>query len=102
MTDTDPPRTTRVPPSPCPYCGFVCDAATGVREEDDVPTAEDSVTVCIECASILFFNDDLTLRRPHLGEIEAIKEQGDGVYDMLWRAQQAVRLSNRRTLRRRH
>jgi hypothetical protein len=89
-------NTTRVPASACPFCGHVHNALTGARETDDVPTAEDSVTVCISCASILFLDDDLRVRAPRPGEIEGLKNQGDDIYDTLLAMQRAIRSVDRR------
>ena len=93
-----PTNTFVIPPSPCPFCGHVTNAATGFRDEVDntPPTAEDSVTVCIECASILFYAEDLTLRAPSTEELAALKQQENGIYEMLLRAQRVVRALDRR------
>lgn len=89
-------NTMRVPSSACPFCGYVHNALTGAREEDDVPTAEDSVTVCISCASILFLNENLTVRAPRPGEIEALKAQDDDIYDTVLAMQRTIRSVDRR------
>ena len=91
-------RDYHMPPSPCPFCGYLCDRSTELTDAGEPPDAKDSVTICTCCASILCFNDDLTLRRPRPGELTAIKEQGDGTYERLREAQWAVRMSDRRRL----
>ena len=71
---------------------------SALNDDDSAPTSEDSVTVCINCASILFFTPDLKLRMPTLDEIVALKKQGDDVYDTLLRMQRFVRQLDRRDL----
>lgn len=88
-------QTTRIPESRCPFCGHLMDAATGIRESDDRPD-EDSATVCIECAAILFFNPDLTLRAPRPGEIRQLIREDPDAYDALLAGQEAVRRLDRR------
>ena len=51
---------TRLPINFCPECNKKLDAATGV-DHDSRPEPND-VTVCLYCATVLQFNDDLTLR----------------------------------------
>jgi serine protease inhibitor ecotin len=46
------------------------------------------VTICIQCAQLLVFTGDLTLRAAKPGEIEMTPE--------IWRAQQLVRRLDRR------
>lgn len=57
----------RLEPNPCPFCGAVLDAASGVRSTHDGPTAGD-ITVCAYCATILVFDDALDLRLPTASE----------------------------------
>jgi hypothetical protein len=64
----------RIPPSPCPGCGKVLDAATGVDDKglhQRSPEAGD-VTVCISCGHIMVFAHDLTLRNPTAAEMREI------------------------------
>jgi len=59
---------TTVPASACPYCDYKMDCATG---ENPDPKPGD-ISVCINCASPLRFNDDLTLRKLEPGEFAAL------------------------------
>jgi hypothetical protein len=63
-----------LPPSRCPNCGKVLDAATGVDEKglhQRLPAAGD-FTVCIGCGHIMVFANDLTLRNPTAAEMREI------------------------------
>ena len=62
--------TTLVKHSNCPVCDADIDAATGEAEPSD-----GDVTICAYCCSLLFFNEDLTLRTPtHQESIELLKD----------------------------
>ena len=50
----------RVPGSRCPLCGHKLDAAMGI--DSDEPPDPGDYSVCINCASPLVYNDDLSLR----------------------------------------
>jgi hypothetical protein len=54
----------------CPDCGHPADSATGVGT-DDRPKAGD-FSVCIRCAHLYIFADDLTVRTPTGDEIESM------------------------------
>ena len=59
----------QVKTSICPKCFTILSAATNMDDENLRPKPGD-VTVCLYCAEVLVFNEDLTLRRPLAGEIE--------------------------------
>lgn len=48
----------KVPPSACPKCGDVHDAATASDLSDEAPEPGD-FTICVNCGSINRFDDDL-------------------------------------------
>jgi len=48
------------PPSRCPNCGGKLDAASEVFGGNAAPRPDD-LSVCIHCATMLKFNDDLTV-----------------------------------------
>lgn len=54
----------------CPYCGKKHNATTSTTG-DHLPKPGD-ITICIECANVLLFNDDLTTRKPTDNELEEI------------------------------
>lgn len=56
--------TTRTPKNMCPHCGSLVDAATG----DRTPEAGD-FTICLYCAGINRFNDNLLLVKSNLQEV---------------------------------
>lgn len=68
-----------IPPSPCPNCGKVLDAATGVdkrrRPNDRMVPRPGNVSVCISCGHICVFDKKLRLRNPT--EAEMVQIAGD-------------------------
>lgn len=50
----------------CPVCGATLNAASGI-EHEETPRPGDA-TVCVHCAAILLFDDDLRLRKPTKAE----------------------------------
>ncbi len=85
-------RDTRTPECRCPWCGYIIDGAMAAdpKRPDAVPTPG-SISICISCAQILVFTDDLTLRASMPGEVT--------MTPALRRAQEAVRKLDRRTMR---
>lgn len=77
---------TRLPACRCPYCGTQLDAATKL-DRAIMPKPGD-ISVCIKCAQVLVFADDLMLRKPKPDEIE--------ITDEIKLYQQAVRFLDRR------
>lgn len=51
-----------VTPNRCPNCTHILEEATGVTT-DDAPKPGD-VTLCIYCAAVLVFTDDMMVRLP--------------------------------------
>lgn len=89
--------TIRMQPSPCPMCGYILDAMTGMREGRDIDPepAEHTATICISCSSILFLNPDLTLREPTPGELAKFEEEDPETYRFLLFAQKKCREMDR-------
>ncbi|HVQ49770.1 MAG TPA: hypothetical protein VMS92_06950 [Mycobacterium sp.] len=54
-------NTTRYPSTSCPHCGYKMDAASPV-EGTGVPS-EGDFSVCINCAGLMVFTHDMTLRK---------------------------------------
>lgn len=85
-------RDTRTPECRCPWCGHRLDAAmAGDPEHPDATPSPGDVSVCISCAQILVFQEDLTLRAASPSEIE--------ITPAIRRAQQAIRTLDRRQMR---
>lgn len=42
----------------CPYCGYLCDRATG----EGTPSKDD-ISICLKCTGLMQFNEDLSLRK---------------------------------------
>lgn len=61
-------ETHKTPESPCPYCGYVLDAATG----GGVPEPGD-VTICIQCIEFGVLDENLKVRKPTADELKEIK-----------------------------
>ena len=64
-------RTTRLPPSLCPHCGYAMDAASALRA-DAVPEPGDW-TVCLACGGVMQFDASLRPALPALGAYEALR-----------------------------
>ncbi len=84
-------KDTKVPESPCPFCGTEFDGAFSF--EDKVPSPGDA-TVCIQCASPLVFDDAMKLRQMTPGEFAGLPEY---FKDELRLFQRAVRAIDRRS-----
>ena len=64
-------RDTRVPASPCPYCGNENDAAMAANpERPDATPKPGDITICTTCASPLVFTERLRTRKPFPGEVD--------------------------------
>lgn len=70
----------------CPKCGYRLNAATG-QHGYEVPKVRD-LSVCINCASLLEFNDDLSLRS--LSDLE-ISTLADDVIEEVQTIQRFIR-----------
>ena len=63
--------TAHIPPSSCPTCGAILDAATGVKDmaiDDDLVPSPGDGTVCARCGGLAIFDKRLHLRRPTSAE----------------------------------
>jgi len=60
-----------IKPHRCPYCGKENHKATNPLGSDIIPPPG-SLSLCIGCAGISIFNDDLTTRKPTEEEKEEI------------------------------
>ena len=58
-----------VPVSQCPKCGYLTDRAGSVDDDTKVPTPGD-LSICLRCAHVTKYADDLTL--VELGSAELI------------------------------
>lgn len=84
-------RDTPMPECSCPWCHQKLDAAMAADPSDpDATPSPGDATVCIYCAQVLVFADDLTLRAAMPGEIP--------MTPALRRAQELVRQLDRRTM----
>lgn len=63
--------TSLIPPSSCPTCGAILDAATGMERmtiADHLEPSPGDGTVCIRCGGLAIFDKRLALRRPTSAE----------------------------------
>jgi hypothetical protein len=86
---------TDLPVSHCPWCGYAMDAATNPNDGATQPKPGD-LSVCISCASVLVFNDDLTLRACSPAELA---ETSPDVMGRIERIQWAIRTTDRRGMK---
>lgn len=69
--------TTRIPLSLCPVCGHTLDSSESLSSPAEAPAAGDW-TVCIGCAAILEFDQELRLSLvPHAAAAVALAEDAD-------------------------
>jgi hypothetical protein len=54
----------------CPRCGHEISAASGVTAVQPKP---DDVTICLYCASVLLFTNDLGVREPTSTEMDELR-----------------------------
>jgi hypothetical protein len=87
-------RDTHVPKSPCPYCDAPLNATTSPKGYVPVPGC---FSVCIECAQLLIFRDDLTLRAVTTAEFKEIEREHPKFFAEITIMQRAVRAIDRRT-----
>lgn len=57
----------RLNPNSCPKCNHKLDAAAAVPDAAQYPRPGD-LTICINCAAILFFDAELSPRLPNVSE----------------------------------
>lgn len=88
-------HTTRLPPFPCPHCGTVHDAASDARQKAPPPKPGD-LTLCIACAGVAQFTNDMKLRVMSQDEWDAYCAEHPQVLVEIRRHQQAIRRAQRR------
>ena len=59
---------TKTPKNKCPVCEHIIDGTASVENKNHVPN-ENDITMCINCASVLAFNADLTVKEMTDNEI---------------------------------
>jgi hypothetical protein len=78
----------------CPYCDCRLDRAAGFLN-DEPPTPGDW-TVCIGCAQFLIFDENIILRKPRNGELEAMNAEDPTLKVKIETLARAVRDVDRR------
>lgn len=56
-----------VPKTECPYCGKVNDLASSFKGKEKPEPGD--ISICIKCAGILVFDEELRIRRPTDSEL---------------------------------
>ena len=64
--------TAHLPPDVCPVCAGTLNAATGINT-NGLPKSGD-ITICINCAALLEFNDELRLQLISEGVLSEMSE----------------------------
>jgi hypothetical protein len=65
-------RTTDIPESSCPKCGEILNAATSM---EDIQPKPGDLTICINCASMLRFDKDLSMRELSIDEFMELHDE---------------------------
>lgn len=74
----------RLPESPCPGCGYVMDAATGINGgESPVPG---NLTICIKCASVSKYDEELLLVPVTSEEMSEICDTDPEIWNIITQA----------------
>lgn len=94
-TPLKPEDITRLPVSRCPRCRYTMDAATSATRRHATPTPGD-YSVCLACAAILRFADDLTLRACSVDEQRELERADPELAKQLGRIVQFCRRLPRR------
>ena len=55
--------------NPCPHCGYWLDAHSVADGQPGAASKPDDITVCVNCAGVLSFTEDLRLRKPSPAEL---------------------------------
>lgn len=87
-------QTSQIPSSACPYCERVYAVTTSVGGKASPQPG--SWAVCVNCAQFLVYDDDLTVRKPHQGEVASMTRSHPGTRRLLDRAAAMVRQRDRR------
>lgn len=81
-------KTTQVPETICPSCGWKNDAATHPTE-DVAPTPGD-LSVCLGCQEVMQFDPDLRLVKPTRDDLEAAFQEQPDLRALLFRMQRTA------------
>jgi hypothetical protein len=82
-----------IPKSSCPYCKEVMDRAGGI---DEVPPEPGMLTICVFCASLSQFDDDMQLVPLPRELWETIKAEDPEFASQVELGQKAIRMTDRR------
>ncbi len=83
-----------IPECNCPNCGHRFSAASSLDDASAKPSAGD-FTVCIECAQLLAFDDDLRVRKITAEEVRHIMTTTPEIWRKIEHTQRAVRAVQR-------
>ncbi len=86
------PYTTKLPSDSCPHCGKVLDRALQMK---GYSPSEGSVSICIRCANVSLFGENLRLRKPTDEELTSLRSMP--VWAEIERHQTAIRLVRTRS-----
>jgi hypothetical protein len=80
-----------MPASSCPFCGKQFDLASSARNGMAGKPKPGDLTLCIQCARVLFFDDALRPRKPVSGELEAAMAEDSAFAERITTVQSAIR-----------
>jgi hypothetical protein len=92
-TDPKPWNSTDIPKNRCPFCGYLSEAASTPGDKSPEPG---SIAVCMSCASVLVFDNDLLLRA--MTQAEFADLHPDNRKEILL-IQRGIRMLDRRKLK---
>lgn len=62
----------------CPWCHAFLDAATVITDDENAIPVGGDVSICLYCARVSIYEDDLSLRKPTPKERETL-DKDDGI-----------------------
>lgn len=74
----------------CPSCGELIDANTNIDGNKEVTPGPGDLSLCIYCATMLEYEDNLTLKVLQREKLNRIRRDTPGIYKLLKNAQQAI------------
>lgn len=77
--------------SACPVCGYVMDHATAALGPDNLTPSPGDIGLCLNCAEILQYADDLSVKRPDLSNLLELHRETPEEWKRLCAGQELIK-----------